>query len=83
MPHLVVVGHMCSRSVYTMLSCLTLSPQVYVDQVTTDVVSVTRHNPVSHQSFILISHTAFSTPSEGAKTPDVKTLSVPGKVIVL
>ena len=41
--------------------------QVYVDQINPDVVAVTRHCPVTHQSIVLVAHTAFGHPPEGAE----------------
>ena len=38
--------------------------QVYVDQVNSDVVSVTRHCPESHESMIIVAHTAFHEPAK-------------------
>ena len=38
--------------------------QLMVDQLSTSAILMTRHNPVSHQSVLLISHTSFYQPSE-------------------
>jgi glycogen debranching enzyme len=35
--------------------------EVFVDQMDADVVAITRHNPVSHQTVVLVSHTAFNS----------------------
>ena len=34
--------------------------ELYVDQVTNDVIFITRHNPVTRQAVILVAHSAFS-----------------------
>jgi glycogen debranching enzyme len=54
--------------------------QVYVDQMTTDVVAVTRHCPVTHQSIVLVAHTAFNHPDEGAQQGYIKPLVLDGRV---
>lgn len=46
---------------------MSLEWQVYVDQITPDVVAVTRHCPVTHQSIVLVAHTAFGHPPDAAE----------------
>ena len=54
--------------------------QVYVDQVTPDIVTVTRHNPVTHQSYVLCAHTAFGHPASLRTPRDIRPLRVQGTV---
>lgn len=51
--------------------------EVYVDQLTEDVVAVTRHNPVSHQSVILVARTCFK-PENVGRLSYWPALKVPG-----
>ncbi|VDM73730.1 unnamed protein product, partial [Strongylus vulgaris] len=34
--------------------------EVFVDQMSPDVVGITRHNPVTHDTVVVVSHTAFN-----------------------
>ena len=53
--------------------------QIYVDQFDNDSTTVTRHNPQSHESFILIARTAFSHPHSAYHTLN-KPLKIPSKL---
>lgn len=54
--------------------------QVYVDQMDSDVVAVTRHNPETHTSYVLVAFTAFSHPDVNASNyqRNIKPLRVEG-----
>lgn len=54
--------------------------QVYVDQIDSDIVAVTRHDPNKHQTVVLIAFTAFSHPRLDAADYQrpIKPLSVEG-----
>lgn len=52
--------------------------QVYVDQMDPNVVAVTRHSPITHQTVILVAHTAFSYPHPNAGATNVKPLRFEG-----
>ncbi|XP_075970101.1 glycogen debranching enzyme isoform X2 [Anticarsia gemmatalis] len=54
--------------------------EVYVDQMDADVVAVTRHEPRSRQSVILVAFTAFSAPEPGAGPRHVKPLRFEGQL---
>lgn len=55
--------------------------QVYVDQMNPDIVAVTRQNPVTHESFILVAHTAFGYPDPNAGPTYVRPLTFEGKLV--
>jgi len=52
--------------------------QVYVDQMDPNVVAVTRHSPITHQSVILVAHTAFGYPSPNAGPTGIRPLRFEG-----
>ncbi|XP_034479824.1 glycogen debranching enzyme isoform X4 [Drosophila innubila] len=52
--------------------------QVYVDQMDPNVVAVTRHSPTTHQTVILVAHTAFGYPSPNAGATNVRPLRFEG-----
>ncbi|RNA36596.1 glycogen debranching enzyme isoform X1 [Brachionus plicatilis] len=54
--------------------------QIYVDQFDDDTTVVTRHNPSSHESYILISRTSFSQPNEWTPKNVSKPLYVPSRI---
>lgn len=54
--------------------------QVFVDQMDADVVAVTRHNPSTHQSVILVAYTAFHSPDPHFYRHGLKPLTVEGTV---
>lgn len=54
--------------------------QIFVDQMNPDIVGITRQNPITHESFILIAHTAFSYPNENSGPTAVRPLIFEGKL---
>lgn len=52
--------------------------QVYVDQMSRDIVAITRHSPTTHESVILVAHTAFGYPDPSAGPTGVRPLRFEG-----
>lgn len=52
--------------------------QLFVDQMHRDIVAVTRHNPTTHESVILVAHTAFTHPDPNAGPTGVRPLQFEG-----
>ena len=53
--------------------------KVYVDQVDSDIVALTRHCPITHATVVLVAYTAFSPPTR-ERTQSIKPLRVEGRV---
>lgn len=54
---------------------------MYVDQIDEHTLSVTRHNPVTHESIVLVTRTAFYEPHEPEKTPYIRPVTVQGECL--
>ncbi|GAB1601007.1 glycogen debranching enzyme-like isoform X1 [Argonauta hians] len=55
--------------------------QIYVDQIDDEVVSVTRHNPLNHESVVLIARTAFNFPGDPNNNGShIRSINLPGVV---
>lgn len=52
--------------------------QLFVDQMHPDIVAVTRHNPSTHETVILVAHTAFTRPHPNAGPTVVRPLQFEG-----
>lgn len=55
--------------------------QVFVDQMHPDIVAVTRHNPATHESVILVAHTSFGSPHPNAGPTGVRPLQFEGSLV--
>ncbi|ESO09331.1 hypothetical protein HELRODRAFT_109597 [Helobdella robusta] len=56
--------------------------EVYVDMITDEVMSITRHNPVSHQSVILYAHTCFRANDRGGSLHNITIPGVVDEIII-
>lgn len=54
--------------------------EVYVDQLDPDVVSVTRHNPQTHESVVLVARTSFSPPWDLHDQRQFRSIYIQGEV---
>jgi glycogen debranching enzyme len=53
---------------------------VFVDQMTTDIVAVTRHSPETHESVILVAYTCFGYPDPCAGPAHLQKLRFEGNL---
>lgn len=56
--------------------------QVFVDQVNSDVVAVTRHCPGKRESYILVARTSFRPPDQCSESIRIQNLNIPGTALV-
>ncbi|RWS27560.1 glycogen debranching enzyme-like isoform X2 [Leptotrombidium deliense] len=54
--------------------------EIFVDQVDDNVIAVTRHNPVSHKSVVLVARTSFSHPQNPQDTGFIRQITIAGKI---
>lgn len=54
--------------------------QTSVEHMTDDIVSVTRHNPVTHESIILVAHTAFQRHDPDSGASFISSLPIQGRL---
>lgn len=55
--------------------------EVYVDQMDEDIVAITRHNPITHESIVLVAHTAFSSGVDPNHVRIIKPVTVEGQLM--
>ena len=55
--------------------------EVFVDQLDPDVVAITRHDPKSHQTLVLVAHTAFNNSVNLERANTGLSLNVEGQVL--
>lgn len=55
--------------------------QVFVDQMNPDIVGITRHHSKTHESCVLVAHTAFGYPNPNAGPTGVRPLTFEGKLV--
>ncbi|VDM59544.1 unnamed protein product [Angiostrongylus costaricensis] len=55
--------------------------QVFVDQMNPDIVGVTRHNPVTHDTVVVVSHTAFDKNQIHRDRMSLKRIPIGGELL--
>uniref|UniRef100_A0A3P9P9Q4 Glycogen debranching enzyme n=1 Tax=Poecilia reticulata TaxID=8081 RepID=A0A3P9P9Q4_POERE len=75
----IIAGKLALNKLHQELAAQGFS-QVYVDQVDTDIVAVTRHCPSTHQSVVTVCRTAFKNPKTHQYSNNVPPMFIPGKI---
>ncbi|RWS09635.1 glycogen debranching enzyme-like isoform X3 [Dinothrombium tinctorium] len=54
--------------------------EIFVDQVDPNTIAITRHNPITHKSVVLVARTSFSVPANPEETGYIRPIRIAGRI---